>query len=104
MQKVHIFMVLGFECQKILKENLGRYDYYCFMEDDLIVHDPYFFEKIRWFNESTDNINLLQPNRYEISMMGKVLKAYIDGDIRPGATENYQNVDKFSEILTEFLG
>lgn len=33
---------LGFECQKILRENLGKYDYYCFMEDDLIINDPLF--------------------------------------------------------------
>ena len=38
--------MLGFECHKILKENLGKYDYYCFMEDDLIINDSLFFEKI----------------------------------------------------------
>lgn len=93
---------LGFECQKVLKENLGKYDYYCFMEDDLIINDPLFFEKIKWFSD--DYMDLLQPNRYEVSMQGKVLKAYVDGDIRPGATENYQKVDEFPEISKEFLG
>lgn len=92
---------LGFECQKILKENLGKYDYYCFMEDDLIISDPLFFEKIKWFSD--DYINLLQPNRYEVSTRGRVLKSYVDGDIRPAVTENYQNVDEINELSKEFL-
>ncbi len=96
--------MLGFECQKVLKENLGKYDYYCFMEDDLIINDPYFFEKIKWFNNFGETINLLQPNRYEVSANKQVLKAYVDGDIRPGATENYQNVGEFSELSKEFSG
>lgn len=95
---------LGFECQKILKENLGKYDYYCFMEDDLIINDSLFFEKIKWFNKSTESLNLLQPNRYEVSTRGRVLKAYVDGDINPRATASYQNIQEFSHLHTNFLG
>lgn len=95
---------LGFECQKILRGNIGKYDYYCFMEDDLIINDSLLFEKIKWFNENTENINLLQPNRYEVSSRGRVLKSYVDGDIRPGATENYQNVNEYRELTKELLG
>lgn len=94
---------LGFECQKILKENLGKYDYYCFMEDDLIINDPYFFDKIKWFNQGTESTNLLLPNRYETSARGKVLKAYVDGDINPRATKEYQNIKEFSHLHTKFL-
>lgn len=96
--------MLGFECQKILKENLGKYDYYCFMEDDLIINDSLFFEKLNWFNNGTDSINLLQPNRYEISGRAQVLKAYVDGDINPRATQNYQNIQEFSHLNSNFLG
>lgn len=94
---------LGFECQKVLKENLGKYDYYCFMEDDLIINDPLFFEKIKWFNQGTESTNLLLPNRYEVSAQGKVLKAYVDGDINPRATKKYQNVSDFSHLHSKFL-
>jgi hypothetical protein len=96
--------MLGFECQKVLKENLGKYDYYCFMEDDLIINDSLFFEKLKWFNKSTEFINLLQPDRYEASIKGKVLKSYIDGDINPRATAQYQNVKEFSYLHSNFLG
>lgn len=95
--------LLGFECQKVLKENLGKYDYYCFMEDDLIIHDPYFFEKIKWFNSSFDKINVLQPNRYEVSTCDRVLKSYIDGDINPRATKDYQNVEEHKKLSKKFL-
>lgn len=94
---------LGFECQKVLKENLGKYDYYCFMEDDLIVNDSLFFEKIKWFNRGTESTNLLLPNRYETSIRGNVLKAYVDGDINPRATKKYQNVSEFSHLHCKFL-
>lgn len=96
--------MLGFECQKVLKENLGKYDYYCFMEDDLIINDSQFFEKLNWFNNRTEFINLLQPNRYETSLRGKVLKCYVDGDINPRATEKFQNINEYSHLHTNFLG
>lgn len=95
---------LGFECQKVLKENIGKYDYYCFMEDDLIIHDPLFFEKLNWFNKGTESINLLQPNRYEMSPRGKVLKAYVDGNINPKATAKFQNIQEFTHLHSNFLG
>lgn len=95
---------LGFECQKILKESLGKYDYYCFMEDDLIIRDPYFFEKIKWFNDYNNDICILQPNRYEVSTCDRVLKSYIDGDINPKATENYQNINEFSKLSMKNMG
>lgn len=94
---------LGFKCQKVLKENLDKYDYYCFMEDDLIINDPLFFEKIKWFNQGTESTNLLLPNRYETSSQGRVLKAYVDGDINPRATKKYQNISEFSHLHTKFL-
>lgn len=95
---------LGFECQKILQNNLGKYDYYCFMEDDLIINDPYFFEKIKWFNNDAEFLNVLQPNRYEVSTCGSVLKSYVDGDIRPAVTQKHQNINEFSELSKEFIG
>lgn len=95
---------LGFVCQKVLQENLGKYDYYCFMEDDLIIRDPYFFEKIKWFNDSFEETSILLPNRYEVSTCNKVLKAYVDGDINTRATVNHQNIKECPELSKEFLG
>ncbi len=95
---------LDFECQKALKENLGKYDYYCFMEDDLIINDALFFEKLIWFNSLFGIKSLLQPNRYESSINGQVLKAYVDGNIRPEVTSVYQNRDENKTLTTDVLG
>ena len=39
-------LLLGFECQAVLRDALGRCDYYAYLEDDLILLDPWFFRKL----------------------------------------------------------
>jgi hypothetical protein len=97
-------MLLGFECQAVLADGLGKYDYYCFLEDDLCIHDPWFFVKLNWFAQITGDGNLLQPNRYEVSVTGAVRKAYIDGDIVPRATARFQNVGEQPELNGKIMG
>lgn len=82
---------LGYECHAVLGAALGRYDYYCFLEDDLILRDPLFFTKLHWFNRNTSEDCVLQPNRFEVSGSAAVSKAYIDGDIPLSATALFQN-------------
>lgn len=96
-------MLLGFECQALLRDNLGKYDYFCFLEDDLILTDPWFFNKINWFTKLTGDINLLQPNRYEASAVGLVRKAYIDGDLLPRVTINFQNVNEQPQLMGKVM-
>ena len=96
-------MLLGFECQAFLRDNLGRYDYYCFLEDDLILSDPWFFIKLIWFNRITGDRNLLQPNRYESSINGQVRKAYIDGDLKPHVTQKFQNVQEHPQLTGKVM-
>ena len=75
-------MLLGFECHGVLKAGLGNYDYYGYIEDDIIIHDPLFFHKLSWFNSWVDNGWLLQPNRFEIaSDDGVIAKNYIDPEL-----------------------
>ncbi|MBN3948354.1 MAG: calcium-binding protein [Nostoc sp. NMS7] len=91
-------LLLGFECQAVLQSCLGEYDYYCFIEDDLIIHDPWFFIKLNWFTQQAGDLNLLQPNRYEVSPYGLVHKAYIDGDLALRVTAPFQNVQEQQEL------
>ncbi|MEM7536208.1 MAG: calcium-binding protein [Chloroflexota bacterium] len=58
-------MMLGFECHAVLADHLGEYDFYGYMEDDLVLHDPAFWHKLHQFNASTDDTDVLQPNRFE---------------------------------------
>jgi hypothetical protein len=61
---------IAFEAQRVLRERLGRYDFYCFMEDDLVIHDPAFFDKLTWFQQSFGPKALLMPVRYEVAGTG----------------------------------
>lgn len=74
-------MLLGFACRAVLRDHIGLYDYYCYLEDDLIIRDPWLFAKLAWFNGHLGDDRLLQPNRYEIARKGIVRKAYVDGDL-----------------------
>lgn len=96
--------LLGFECHKVLHDNLGSYDYYCYMEDDLIIHDALFFEKLNQFNKQTEVLDLLQPHRYEVQHQGPYFKAYVDGDLRPEVTAPFQDVTTSPQLELRILG
>jgi hypothetical protein len=97
-------MMLEFECQRVLAEGLGRYDYYCFLEDDLVIHDPWFFRKLQWFTGRFGDECLLQPNRFELGRPGgKVCKLYPDNHLKPETTRRFQNLEDTPELLAEHL-
>ena len=96
-------LLLGFECQAVLRACLNKYDYFCYLEDDLVLHDPWFFSKLKWFTHHGGNGNLLQPNRYEIAPQGAVFKAYIDGDLAATATAKFQNVEEQRQLKGKIM-
>jgi FkbM family methyltransferase len=96
--------LLGFECHRVLSESLGQFDYYGFMEDDLILRDPWFFRKLSWFNEIVGSSALLQPNRYETALQGPSLKAYVDGNIRPELTQAFQDRSENPQLFGKVMG
>jgi len=95
--------LLGFECQAVLRDRLGSYDYYCYLEDDLLLADPWFFAKLSWFTKVTGSQSLLQPNRFESRTHGRVNRAYIDGDISPEVTARFQRVQEFSSLTRKVM-
>lgn len=72
---------LGFEAQRFLASRVDEgYDLYGYLEDDLIIRDPLFFQKIAWFSRSYGQQNLLLPHRMElVSHPHPVDRFYIDG-------------------------
>jgi hypothetical protein len=59
---------LGFECARWIRDNPGSYDFYCYLEDDIILRDPLFFTKISAFNDlfrADEHGLVLQPQRFE---------------------------------------
>lgn len=84
--------LLGYECHAVLAEHLGLYDYYCFLEDDIVVEDPLFFWKLAWFTDAAGPQAALQPNRFELSAEPPVHKLYIDGPlVDPSISPRFQD-------------
>lgn len=96
-------MLLGFECHAVLRDAIGRYDYYCFLEDDLVLHDPWFFIKLAWFTRQTGQENLLQPYRVEVAPLGPVRRAYLGGQIPRESTARFQNVEENPCLAAKML-
>jgi hypothetical protein len=98
-------MLLGFECQTVLAEHLDEYDYYCFLEDDLIVRDPWLFAKLDWFTALAGTESLLQPNRYELALTigDGIQKVYIDGDIESEYVTQFHPQWEQPEITGEIM-
>lgn len=84
-------MLLGFELQRHLAEQLSEdYDLYAYFEDDLLVHDPFFFEKIRLFVEQFGADHVLLPQRYELlPIPAHIDKLYVDGTIAPTFLQSF---------------
>lgn len=95
---------LGFACHQTLLDGLGRYDWYCYLEDDIIVSDPFLFAKLAWFQELAGKDALLMPNRFEFARSGPLRKVYVDGDLRPSATEHYRRSGAQAEASGELMG
>jgi hypothetical protein len=96
--------LLGFECHAVLRDRLGDYDYFAYLEDDLIARDPWLFVKLGWFTAVLGDGVLLQPNRYEVGPLGLVHKAYIDGDLAAEVTAPYQNIEEAPVATGRLLG
>jgi len=96
-------IMLGFECHKVLRDARGRYDYYAFVEDDVVLSDPIFFKKRRLFDQHFEPRALLQPNRYELQPTGPVNKLYVDYKLRPQVTEKYQNIAEAPRLDMPFV-
>ncbi len=97
--------LLGFECHALLRDRLAaNYDDYCYLEDDLILHDPLLFVKLRWFATQFGEQSLLMPNRFEAGRNQRVHKAYVDGPLRPQATAAFQDVSQLPTLEAEAMG
>lgn len=95
---------LGFLCHEVMRDQKDKYDYYCYLEDDIIVTDPFFFDKLRWFNTLMGNEYVLQPNRYETTEKGTVRKLYVDGTMPSEWTLPHKNLFLLQDISLEHFG
>lgn len=96
--------LLGFQCPEILRDRWGNFDYYGYLEDDLVLHDPWLFAKLAWFNKHVGDDKLLLPNRFERGSGTLVHKAYVDGELREQVTARFQDLSDRPRLESEVLG
>ena len=93
---------LGVKCREILGHAFAKtgegYDFYCYMEDDGVIHDPYFFEKLKFFNARFGNERVLLPARFEAESSGSLfgkrpsppgMKLYPETELPADLTRDY---------------
>jgi hypothetical protein len=97
-------MMLGFEVHRIMRERAGAYDYYGYMEDDLIIDDPAFFHKLSWFQSCFGPRTLLQPVRYEMSESATLAKIAIDRDIAEEQLLPFRRAGQQTSLSGEYGG
>lgn len=69
-------MFIGFRCQDELIKRVEDFDWFVFLEDDIILQDSFILEKLIRFNtKGGSDRDILLPNRYEL---WEVTKRYID--------------------------
>lgn len=97
-------MLLGFAAHRVLRDHLGRYDWYCYLEDDLLISDPLFFNKLEWFVSQHGEETTLSPHRFECSLDEPAHKLYIDGSVRPNFTAAWQDIHDRRNLESSALG
>ena len=73
-------MYLGFCAQDEFERQIDEADWFLYLEDDLVLSDSLFIEKLAYFNSVTPDEALLIPNRYELWNGRKI---YVDNVWRP---------------------
>jgi hypothetical protein len=98
-------LLLGYECHAVLADNIGKFDYFCFLEDDIHIADPLFFWKQIWFTRSFGSQAVLQPHRFELSQRLPIQKLYVDGPIRDATiSPRFQNKYVRPRVRGQILG
>ena len=96
---------LGFQAQRFLASRLDEgYDLYGYLEDDLVIHDPWFFRKIDWFRRQLGDDCLVLPHRMEIPPQPHgVNRFYIDGTMHDGDLQKVLP-EPVAPMATDWLG
>ena len=74
--------VLLFEPAGLINTGDGA-DLLAYLEDDVVIDDPGFFDKQLWFLEKTNHRFCLMPHRYEPVHQGPIHQLLVDGPLSP---------------------
>lgn len=96
--------MLGFECHRAMADRVDAYDYYVYLEDDLLVGDPLFFVKQDHFREQFGQDAVLSPNRFERKRSYPLVKAYIDGPLASRFRRALREPSAVGQVVLEGFG
>ena len=74
---------LPLACRDHLIQQRAGADLLMYLEDDLVIHDPAFFDKQHWFLTKTEHRFCLMPHRYEPVHQGPIHQLLVDGPLSP---------------------
>jgi hypothetical protein len=100
---------LATECHTQLARNVSQnYDIYGYLEEDLMLSDALFFDKLKWFSQTALSRGIenavLVANRVELSAEGPVSKLYIDGQTGLSLADYYQDLNNPPPLTLNVLG
>ncbi|MCT0224978.1 hypothetical protein [Synechococcus sp. CS-1328] len=72
---------LPHEARRFLLDSEPDADLYLYLEDDLVVADRLFVDKLLWFLERTGHQLALMPHRYELTGDPRMPRLFVDGPI-----------------------
>ena len=86
---------LGLAARDYLLHHESPADLNLYLEDDLVVHDSLFLDKLIWFAEVTDHQMVLMPHRYEsLASSHSCGSLFIDGKICPDFIAHWHRPQK----------
>jgi hypothetical protein len=97
-------LMLCFEAQRILREHLGGYDHYAVIEDDMVIHDPLFIDKLIAFERSFGTKTMLQPTCYEMAQSGTPAVVVSDPILSTHDLASFRRPDQRSRLAIDWHG
>lgn len=64
---------VGFKAQDQFAERVDDFDWFLYVEDDVVIHDSSYLDKLAFFNRHTPPEALLLPHRYEMNQGKKIV-------------------------------
>lgn len=58
-----------------------------YLEDDLVVQDPRYADKLAWFHQRTEHRFVLMPHRLEPTVANAPQRLFVDGPIKPAGQQ-----------------
>ena len=68
---------------------IGSADLSLYLEDDLVIQDRFYIDKLLWFCERTNHQIVLMPHRYELSADPVMPRFFVDGPMDPSPFPNH---------------